>query len=71
MDEAVGGRGGRGGNHGQPGEAGEDGRNRGEEYGRGGFGGRGGSAIRVRNASIISLSNSGTIAGGTGDNGIA
>ena len=72
-NEAVGGRGGNGGNHGQPGEKGQDGglTDRGEEYGRGGFGGRGGSAIRVRNASIISLSNSGTIKGGTGDNGIA
>ena len=70
-NEAVAGRGGRGGDNGQPGEAGQDGglTDRGEEYGRGGFGGGGGSAIRVRNASIISMS--GDIRGGTGDNGVA
>ena len=55
-NEAVGGRGGNGGSNGADGQQGQDGglTDRGEEYGRGGFGGRGGSAIRVRNASIIS-----------------
>jgi len=70
-NEAVAGRGGNGGSNGADGQQGQDGglTDRGEEYGRGGFGGRGGSAIRVRNASIISQS--GDIRGSTGEQGIA
>ena len=72
-NEAVGGRGGNGGGLGQPGQNGEDGglTDRGEEYGKGGRGGEAGAAIRVRNASIISLSNSGQVLGPTGEQGIA
>ena len=69
--EARAGRGGNGGANGQNGENGENGRNRGEEYGRGGAGGKAGQAIRVRNASIISLTNSGQVLGATGTNGVA
>ena len=65
------GRGGNGGANGQNGERGIDGENRGEEYGRGGEGGKAGQAIRVRNASIISLTNNGQVLGATGTNGIA
>lgn len=69
--EARAGRGGNGGANGQNGERGIDGENRGEEYGRGGEGGKAGQAIRVRNASIISLTNNGQVLGATGTNGIA
>jgi len=69
--EARAGRGGNGGGNGNPGEAGTPGVNRGEEFGSGGAGGRAGSAIRLRNASIISLTNNGTLSSGVGDNGIA
>ena len=69
--EARAGRGGNGGGNGSPGQAGQPGVNRGEEFGRGGAGGRAGSAIRLRNASIISLTNNGTLSSGVGDNGVA
>jgi len=69
--EARAGRGGNGGGNGQNGERGEDGQNRGEERGRGGAGGKAGQAIRVRNASIISLTNNGQVLGDTGTNGVA
>ena len=69
--EARAGRGGNGGANGQNGENGKDGKNRGEEYGRGGEGGKAGQAIRVRNASIISLTNNGQVLGATGTNGVA
>jgi len=69
--EARAGRGGNGGANGQDGDAGTPGVNRGEEFGTGGAGGRAGQAIRVRNASIISLTNNGQVLGPTGQNGVA
>jgi len=71
-NEAVAGPGGPGGGLGADGNRGTDGglTDRGEEYGRGGSGGKGGAAIRLRNASVLSLSNSGSIYGPTNAPGV-